>query len=129
MDEDKKIDHWIKLANDDLPVAESLYENGHFSWSLFVGHLVLEKILKAAFVRDNHETPPKIHDLVKLAKSTKINFNDEQLLFLNDVTGFNIEARYTDYKSKFYKLCTPEFTRTNLNKIKEMFQWIKQQLK
>ncbi len=126
---EEQIQYWIDLAESDLPVTESMFNNGHYSWSLFIGHLVLEKVLKAIYVRDNKEAPPKIHDLVKLAKSTKLNLDQEQLEFLNFVTGFNIETRYTDYKSKFYKLCTKEFTIENLSKIKEMFIWLRSQLK
>jgi HEPN domain-containing protein len=126
---DDQIKYWVELAENDLPVAQSMLENGHYSWSLFIGHLVLEKILKAIYVRDNLEAPPKTHDLVKLSKSTKLKLNKEQEDFLNYVTGFNIEARYTDYKSKFYKLCTKDFTEENLSKIKETFKWLKSQLK
>lgn len=126
---EEQIKYWINLAENDLPAAESMFNNGHNSWSLFIGHLVLEKMLKAIYVRDNRESPPKTHDLVKLAKSTELVLKQEQLEFLNFVTGFNIESRYTDYKSKFYKLCTKEFTSENLKKIKEMYKWLKHQLK
>jgi len=31
-------------------VAESLLEKGHYTWCLFVGHLILEKLLKAIYL-------------------------------------------------------------------------------
>ena len=124
----EQVEYWIELADQDLPVAESLFKNGHFMWCLYIGHLILEKALKAKYVKDNEITPPKVHDLLKLAKSTKLNLTTENEEFLNRVTDFNIEARYTDYKSKFYKLCTKEFTETNFSKIKETFEWIKKEL-
>ncbi len=126
---EEQVKYWIELAENDLPVSESMLKSGHYSWSLFIGHLVLEKILKAIYVRDNEEAPPKTHDLVKLSKSTKLRLTKEQEDFLNYVTGFNIEARYTDYKSKFYKMCTKEFTEENFTKIKKIFEWLKSQLK
>jgi HEPN domain-containing protein len=126
---EEQIKYWVELAENDLPVAESMFNSGYYSWSLFIGHLVLEKILKAIYVRDNKEAPPKTHDLVKLSKSTKLSLSKEQEEYLNYVTGFNIEARYTDYKAKFYKLCTKEFTGENLTKIKELFEWLKSRLK
>jgi len=31
---------------------QSLLENRHYTWALFVGHLVLEKLLKALYVKN-----------------------------------------------------------------------------
>ena len=104
---------------------ENLFENSHYMWSLYIGHLILEKVIKARYIFDNETIPPKTHDLVKLIKSTKLNVSEDNLIFLNKVNDFNIETRYTDFKSKLYNECNKEFTEINLNKIKEIYQWIK----
>jgi HEPN domain-containing protein len=126
---DEQIQYWIDIAENDLPVAEHLFEKGDNVWCLFIAHLILEKILKAVYVRDNHSIPPKTHDLLRLAKSTKLQLSKDQEEFLNTVNDFNIESRYPDYKQQFYKVCTKEYTEENFNKVKEMYQWIKYQLK
>ena len=73
-------------------------------WCLFIGHLVLEKILKALFVQDNNnQLPPKTHNLIKLARHTNINLTEEQEVLLDEVNDFNLEARYPQYKNEFYK--------------------------
>ena len=41
----KHVEYWVETAEHDLPVAESLFKNGHYDWCLFIGHLVLEKML------------------------------------------------------------------------------------
>lgn len=125
----EQVEYWVELAEQDLPVAESLLKNGHYMWCLYIGHLILEKILKAKYVKDNEKTPPKVHDLLKLANATNLKLSPEISEFLNRVTDFNIEARYTDYKSRFYKLCTKEFTETNFLKIRKTYEWIKKELK
>lgn len=71
------------------------------------------------------ETPPRTHDLVKLAKFSNVVLSDEQLLFYNKVNDFNIEARYPDEKLGFYRIATKKFAEENLNKIKQEFLWIK----
>ena len=48
---EEQIKYWIDLAEQDLFVAESLFINKHHSWCLFIGHLVLEKTLKAFYKR------------------------------------------------------------------------------
>jgi len=55
------IDYWLKSAAHDLEAAESLFENKRYDWCLFLGHLVIEKVLKAFFVRDN---PINYHPLL-----------------------------------------------------------------
>ena len=49
---EKHVAYWISQSDDDLVVAESMLEKGHYTWSLFIGHLVLEKLLKAIYVRE-----------------------------------------------------------------------------
>ncbi len=64
-----------------------------------MGHLVLEKILKALFVQNSADLlPPKTHNLVKLAEHSKIPLTDEQKFFLDEVNDFNIEVRYPQFR-------------------------------
>jgi HEPN domain-containing protein len=129
MDKKEHINYWLKSAKHDLKTAESLFKDKRYDWCLFLAHLVLEKTLKALWIRDNgNNIPPKVHNLVKLTESIKINFSEEQKIFLLNINDFNIEARYPDYKFSFYKKCTLKFTRENLNKIKVFYKWLLKQI-
>lgn len=125
---DEQIDYWTKTAEYDLPVAEHLFQSGYYVWCLFIAHLVLEKILKAHYVKDTGETPPKIHDLVKLAEKTKLGLHREQIEFLIKVNNYNLESRYPDYKLSAFKTYNKKYTEENFNKIKEMYLWLKSRL-
>ncbi len=124
----KQVEYWLALSDNDLPVAESMLEKGHYPWSLFIGHLVLEKILKAIYVREHQSIAPRIHDLVKLAKATSLTLSDEQLIFLSEVSDFNLESRYPDEKNQFAHKCSNEFATDYLTRIKEMRAWLKKQI-
>ncbi|MBN1615068.1 MAG: HEPN domain-containing protein [Deltaproteobacteria bacterium] len=126
---EKHAEYWLAESEKDLPVAESMLEREHYTWSLFIGHLVLEKVLKAIYVNEKHNVAPRIHDLVKLAKSTSLDLTEEQLVFLSEVSDFNLEARYPDEKHQFAVKCTREFTTNYLKRIKEMHVWLKRQMK
>ena len=127
---DEHIKYWLNSADHDLDTAESLFSAGKYDWCLFLGHLVLEKGLKAFYVKDNeNRMPPKTHNLVKLAEKTTIPLNAELKLFLDEVNDFNLEVRYPEYKQEFYKTCTKKFADEYLNKIKEHYKWIKSLLK
>jgi len=54
--------------------------------------------------------------------------NDEQQSSFIRITAFNLEARYPDYKKEFRKKCTQQFTRIELEKIREVIKWLKSKL-
>lgn len=99
-----------------------------YNWALFLGHLVIEKLLKAYFVIIVDNQPPFIHNLLRLAEKTDLKLNEQQKDFLVTVTAFNIRARYDDYKLAFYKTCTKDYAEKWINEIKGFRTWIKKQL-
>ncbi len=130
MEIEEHIKYWLDSAENDLGAAESLFASAKYDWCLFIGHLVLEKAIKAVFVA-NHENkiPPKMHNLVKLAEDSFLNLTKPQKLFLDKVNDFNLEVRYPEYHREFYKLCTKEYAEEYLIKIKDFHQWLRSQIK
>ncbi len=129
MEKQDYIEYWIKTSEDDLSSMESNFQTGKYDWALFIGHLALEKILKAMWVKNNESNiPTKTHNLLKISEEAKLEFQEEDILFLNRVTNFHLETRYPDYKMDFYKGCTKEFTEENIKKIKELFQCIRKKM-
>jgi HEPN domain-containing protein len=128
----KKIEHieyWIKTAEHDLDTAKGLLDIKHYDWCLFICHLVLEKILKAHYVNNTGDVPPKLHDLIRLAEKAELILNEEQYRILERANYFNMSARYPDEKLKFYQICTKEYTVSNFNEIINLYQWLKSNLK
>ena len=109
MTKDEIIKYWVDSSEVDFKAMESLFSSGHYVWSLFVGHLVLEKLLKAYYVKNVDNKFPQIHHLLKIAESANLELSEDQKNFLLEVTTFNLEARYPDYKNRFYKKATREF--------------------
>lgn len=42
---------------------QDLYQTKNNNWALFMGHLVIEKLLKGLYIKEKGEFPPLIHDL------------------------------------------------------------------
>ncbi|MDD4192450.1 MAG: HEPN domain-containing protein [Mangrovibacterium sp.] len=128
IDIEKTINHWITRSDQDFETMIHLYHSKDYHWALFMGHLVIERLLKAGVVRKTKTYAPFTHDLRRLAKLSGIDFNDEQKRWLDTTTTFNLNARYDDYKQDFYERCTPEFTEIWVSTIKILREWIKQKL-
>jgi HEPN domain-containing protein len=125
MKKDEIIQYWIKSSDEDFEVMIDLFNLKKYSYALFFGHLVIEKLLKAYYVKNVEINVPKIHDLLKLADKSGIELTDEQKVMLKNFNTFNIKARYDDFKKKFYEKCDKEFTNENIEKIKEMRKWLR----
>ena len=122
------IESWINSSDKDFETMNDMYKTKHYDWALFMGHLCIEKLLKAVYWENIGEHPPLIHDLRPLAEKSNLSLTEEQQIQLDSITRFNIRARYDDYKQSFYKLCTIEFTNEWMAKINECRLWIKQML-
>ena len=109
MDRDTIVQSYITKSEDDLQTAQELYKAGRYSWCLFIFHLALERLFKAYLIKSDKEIL-YIHDLVRLAKQTNLQLKEHELDILREITTFNLEARYDDYKLSFYKKATKEYT-------------------
>lgn len=95
---------------------------------MFLGHLVLEKILKALFVKRFGKNVIFSHDLLLLAKKVDLDIDDELEEWLDVITTFNLNARYDNYKQDFHQLCTLEFTTLWQERIEKVRRWLISQL-
>lgn len=128
MTRDEHIAYWLTESDKDMAVMESLFAGDHYTWALFVGHLALEKILKALYVKQVEIQVPRIHHLLKIARDCGLQVTSDQEDFLLEVTTYNLKGRYPDYKQSFARKATREFTANRIKQIKEMQQWLKEKV-
>jgi len=125
IDTEKVHQYWLSSSDNDYDAMMNLYIAKNYNWALFLGHIVLEKLLKAYYVKQKGEHAPFSHDLRLLANKSGFTFPDDMALQLDVITGFNINARYDSFKEDFYKRCTPLFTEEWIENIKAIRSWIK----
>lgn len=124
MDIQRVIRSWRESAAKDWEVAQSLFKLKHYAFSLFVAHLVLEKVLKAIVLKRTKQLAPQIHDLRRLAEMAKLNLTEQQRNDFDVISTFNVRARYDDAKRTFHQKATHAYATQYLKTCEEMYQWL-----
>ena len=122
------IEHWRESSEQNYSTMQNLIKTKEYSWALFMGHLVVEKLLKALYVKRLLKHPVFSHDLLRLAKNTGIELPVGYEEWLDEITTFNLNARYDDFKQSFHKLCTVDFCNEWIDKIETLRKWLINQL-
>ena len=127
-DINKTIVYWLNSAKYDLAVANALFKTKKYPYVLFMGHLALEKLLKAIVVKHTKAHAPFSHSLTYLAEKSGIKIPEPLLVKLREFMEFHFEARYPDANKAFYNKCTRDYTSVKLKEIKEVYKWLKAKL-
>jgi len=67
IDVDKIVKHWIDTSDEDFKTMLSLYDSKSYGWSLFLGHIAIEKLLKAHYVSKNKKHAPFTHKFIQIS--------------------------------------------------------------
>ncbi len=90
MEKEKLISYWINSSDIDFKAMQHLFEKKDYTWSLFIGHLVVEKLIKAYYAKYIDNQPPFVHNLLRLAEKAKLKLSEEQKDFLDMVSSMPI---------------------------------------
>ncbi len=123
------MEYWFKSADEDYDTMLYMKAGKKNTWCLFMGHLVIEKLLKGLYARNNPDDPiaPKIHNLILLSQKANLEVPTEIREKIQTINTFNISARYDDYKRTFDEKCTDDYTSEQVKNIEEVRKWLKEQ--
>jgi HEPN domain-containing protein len=121
MSKQEHIAYWKKEAENNFQTALILIREKQYVMALFMFNLMVEKLLKGHWVKDNTDHfPPRTHDLQAIHNQTEVNLPTAQYDYLAIVTRWNIDARYPDYKNKIYAIATSVYLAEQEVKVKEL---------
>ena len=121
----RQIEYWINNAKIDIETAELLINNGKILHGLFFCHLVIEKALKAIFVKEHEEIPPKSHNLIYLSEKLNLEFDDDTEIFLGILMKYQLEGRYPDFNPT---VPLSEKALNYLQQTKTVLEWLEKKL-
>ena len=130
MTDENKISYWVEMAQYDLVSARVMLNGGRYLYVGFMCHQVIEKILKACFVHLEDKTPPRTHNLTRLAKLAGIysELSESHKDFLDILEPLNVQARYPTYKEKLLQSLDNDRSNEILRETEGLLQWIMKKL-
>ena len=108
MDNINLMNYWLNSSDEDYDAMQVMFKNKKNTWTLFLGHLVIEKLLKGLYAKKNKDNPYTIksHNLLALAEKCNLELTDEQ-------------------KENNKQKCTDEYTLKQVKNIEEVRTWLK----
>ena len=126
MKSEELVKYWIESSDRDYESMLKNFETKQYTWALFIGHLMLEKLLKALYSKKNTDNPYPPLNII--AEKSGLELDEKTTKILFTCNSFNISARYEDYKNEFYKKCTETYTKEQIKNIEEIRKWLKEKL-
>lgn len=126
MDKDKKVHYWLDIAAYDLDTAEAMFQTQRWLYVAFMYNQVIEKTIKAYWNSARDDDPPYTHNHAQLAVGCGLydKMSEEQKNFIDEITNYNIEARYPEDKDALAHTLSPTVCRRIIDETKQLQQWI-----
>jgi HEPN domain-containing protein len=122
-----KANEWVKQSDYDLDTAKYMYTGGRYTYTVFMCHLSVEKILKGLYYQKIGKLPPKTHNLIYLIKETGLKPDNSISKHISILNEANISARYPESLEILQKIYTKDRTSDILRYSEEVISWIKKQ--
>lgn len=123
-------EYWIDLAEYDLKTAKAMLRSKRYLYVGFMCNQVIEKILKAYYVKTNEKPPPYTHKLIRIAEESNLykGMSEEQKDFIDTIAPLNIEARYPTQKKEIFEILNSKRCKKIIKETEGFVSWIKKKL-
>ena len=121
--------YWLQLARLDLESARKSLQGESYLHCLFGCQQALEKLLKASVVEATQQSPPRVHNLIRLAALAGLQLQPDQEMLLSKLSLEYIELRYPEELDAIEEMNSRAAAEGRLQKTEEFFRWLEAQRK
>lgn len=98
---------------------------GDYVQGLFFAHLIIEKLSKAHWVKDNADNiPPRTHNIIRLWQATQLAPTPAQIALATLLNNYQLEGRYPDYLKQLKAQTTGAFATQLFTDITALRTWL-----
>jgi len=128
--ESQRVKKWMERVDYDIKTAEAMLNTGRYIYAVFMWQQAIEKCFKALITYNDGDVLP-IHNLRRLAELSGViqEFSHEQLIKLDFLSQYYINARYKEDISQLSKGITNDISQNLIDFSKEVIQWPAQKMK
>ena len=121
------IERWVRQADRDLENAKKNLDIEAYDVCLILCEQAVEKTLKALYIKERNEEPPRTHSLRKLIDLT--NMPDEALKLVTELDSYYMVLRYPDVSDVVpYENVDHEDAEDGINKAEEIMELTREEL-
>ncbi len=125
----KTVREWAEISKYDIRTAEAMLKTKRFLYVAFMCQQAIEKVLKAVYVQEKGELPPRTHNLLYLVDALGVSLKEKELTFLSRLNQFYIESRYPGDRVKLAAAMDKKRTGKMLNETREVWECLKLMLR
>jgi HEPN domain-containing protein len=119
---------WFKQAKADLKTAGNCLKSRDYYASVFFSQQAAEKSLKALYINEKRQLPPRTHSLIGIGRTLQTPANITSAL--RDLSPEYIITRYPNAAYGIpADIYDEEKAKDRLKKAKVIMQWVKEKLK
>jgi HEPN domain-containing protein len=123
----KTIGRWVRQAEHDLENAKKNLNIEAFDVCLILCQQAVEKILKALYIKERQEEPPRTHSLRKLIELT--DMPDDALKLVAELDSYYLVLRYPDVGDIVpYENVDKEDAEDGIDKTEQIVELVKSKL-
>jgi len=121
-------EQWAERARYDLETARAMWDSGRFLYVLFCCQQAVEKMLKAVIAERSGQCPPRLHNLLRLAKHAGVELDQSQTVLMEDLSRYYVQSRYPEELPALSRDLDRHTCEKVLNQTQEQMQWLSSML-
>ncbi len=123
----ESVERWLRQAEHDLESAEKNFGIELYDVCLILCQQAVEKALKALYIHQHHEVPPRVHSLSRLVELTGLPA--ETLIQIEELDSYYFLLRYPEIGDGLpFEMCDREDAVTGLERARELMDAVRRRL-
>ena len=115
---------WAEQGRYNLETARAMLQSERFLYVPFCCQQAVEKTIKGVIAKVTGQMPPRIHNLMQLAKRAKLEPNAEQALLMRELSEYDVQSRYPDEIEPAGSTAWQDVAADTLERTEKIVQWL-----